>query len=159
MCGPPGGGFGEALPCACRDASARPLFRGHAMTRLRLGVDVGGTFTDLVATDLTTGALWHHKERSTPDDPARAILNGSAALLEKAGATGADVAFFGHGTTVITNMILERKGARLAVVTTRGFHDVLDLGRQARPHNQTNKTSQAFSSFRLLLAPKNLTTD
>ncbi|MEM8731695.1 MAG: hydantoinase/oxoprolinase family protein [Pseudomonadota bacterium] len=104
------------------------------MTRIRIGVDVGGTFTDLVAQDLVTGRMWHHKERSTPDHPARAILDGTRHLLETCGKTGADLGFFGHGTTVITNMILERKGARLALVTTVGFRDILDLGRQARPH-------------------------
>lgn len=104
------------------------------MSQIRLGIDVGGTFTDVAAVEEDTGAIWHHKERSTPDDPARAILSGTAQVLALAGRTGVDVAFFGHGTTVITNMILERKGTRLAMVTTRGFRDVLDLGRQARPH-------------------------
>lgn len=102
--------------------------------RLRIGVDVGGTFTDIVALKAQSGQVWHHKEPSSPNDPARAILDGTAAVLAMAGATGADVSFFGHGTTVVTNMILERKGAHLALVTTRGFRDVLELGRQARPH-------------------------
>ncbi len=104
------------------------------MRRLRIGIDVGGTFTDVVAADPASGRIWHHKQPSTPEDPARAILLGTTGVLSKAGASGADVVFFGHGTTVTTNMILERKGARLAVLTTRGFRDVLDLGRQARPH-------------------------
>jgi N-methylhydantoinase A len=102
--------------------------------RLRLGLDVGGTFTDIVAMDLDTGAAWSRKTASTPDDPSRAILEGTADLLAEAGTTGADVVFFGHGTTVVTNMIVERKGDRLALITTRGFRDVLELGRQARPH-------------------------
>lgn len=102
--------------------------------RLRLGLDVGGTFTDIVATDLDSGATWLRKTASTPDDPSRAILEGSADLMAEAGASGADVVFFGHGTTVVTNMIVERKGDRLALITTRGFRDVLELGRQARPH-------------------------
>jgi N-methylhydantoinase A len=105
-----------------------------ASASLRIGVDVGGTFTDLVAMDGTTGAVWHHKERSSPDKPSRAILQGTERLLHMAACNGQDVAFFGHGTTVITNMILERQGARVALVTTQGFRDVLDLGRQARPH-------------------------
>ncbi|MFK7880763.1 hydantoinase/oxoprolinase family protein [Roseobacter sp.] len=104
------------------------------MSSLRIGVDVGGTFTDVVVTDTVTGVEWHHKERSTPQDPAQAILDGTRHLLTAIGRTGAEVSFFGHGTTVITNMILERKGARVALVTTRGFRDILDLGRQARPH-------------------------
>ncbi|SDX33141.1 hydantoinase/oxoprolinase family protein [Roseicitreum antarcticum] len=101
--------------------------------RLRLGLDVGGTFTDIVATDLDTGAAWSRKIASTPDDPSRAILDGTAELLAEAGASGADVVFFGHGTTVVTNMIVERKGDRLALITTKGFRDILELGRQSRP--------------------------
>ena len=104
------------------------------MSGLRIGVDVGGTFTDLVAINPATGYFWHNKQPSTPENPERAILVGTAQLLMASGRSGEDVVFFGHGTTVITNMILERKGARLAVVTTRGFRDVLELGRQARPH-------------------------
>jgi N-methylhydantoinase A len=104
------------------------------MSGLRIGVDVGGTFTDLVAINPATGYFWHNKQPSTPENPERAILVGTAQLLMASGRSGEDVVFFGHGTTVITNMILERKGARLAVVTTRGFRDVLKLGRQARPH-------------------------
>jgi len=102
--------------------------------RLRLGLDVGGTFTDVVATDLDTGMAWSRKIASTPDDPSRAILDGTVELMAEAGTTGSDVVFFGHGTTVVTNMIVERKGDRLALITTRGFRDVLELGRQARPH-------------------------
>ena len=104
------------------------------MSGLRIGVDVGGTFTDIVAFDPLTGASRHLKQRSTPEEPERAILEGSARILKETGRSGADVEFFGHGTTVITNMVLERKGAKLAVVTTKGFRDVLELGRQARPH-------------------------
>ena len=85
------------------------------MSRLRIGIDVGGTFTDLVARDPSTGNSWHLKERSTPEEPERAILEGTVRLLRKSGHSGKDVTFFGHGTTVITNMILERKGAKLAL--------------------------------------------
>ena len=104
------------------------------MPDIRIGVDVGGTFTDLVAHDTVSGRRYHHKQSSTPKDPARAILDGTSALLSMAGCTAQDVSFFGHGTTVITNMILEGKGAHTALVTTKGFRDILDLGRQARPH-------------------------
>lgn len=101
---------------------------------LSIGVDVGGTFTDIVALDAQSGRLWHHKQKSTPEAPYLAILEGTAALLARLDDAPRRVAFFGHGTTVVTNMILERKGARLALVTTEGFRDVLDLARQARPH-------------------------
>ena len=102
--------------------------------KLRIGVDVGGTFTDFAAIDLDSGNDFNHKVRSTPEDPSIAILEGTAALLEEAGASGQSTVFFGHGTTVVTNMVVERKGTPLAVITTRGFRDVLELGRQARPH-------------------------
>ncbi len=92
---------------------------------IRLGVDTGGTFTDLVRLD--ADGLRVHKVRSTPDDPARAILSGIAELAD------ADpVAELIHGSTVATNALLERKGARVALVTTRGFEDVLAIGRQTR---------------------------
>ncbi|MCC7186403.1 MAG: hydantoinase/oxoprolinase family protein, partial [Acidobacteria bacterium] len=92
----------------------------------RLGIDTGGTFTDFV--QLTAAGLVVHKQRSTPDDPSRAILEGIQRLT---GGTGeADVV---HGSTVATNAVLERKGARVALVATRGFEDVLKIGRQTRP--------------------------
>ncbi|MDP9039604.1 MAG: hydantoinase/oxoprolinase family protein, partial [Acidobacteriota bacterium] len=92
---------------------------------VRIGIDTGGTFTDLVRLD--ERGLSVHKLRSTPDDPARAILSG---LDHLAGPNSADVVV--HGTTVATNAVLERKVARVAVVVTRGFRDVLAIGRQAR---------------------------
>lgn len=92
---------------------------------IRMGVDTGGTFTDLVRLDAS--GLSVHKVRSTPHDPAAAILEGIAAL---AGSTPLSELI--HGSTVATNAVLERKGARVALVTTRGFEDVLSIGRQTR---------------------------
>ena len=92
----------------------------------RLGIDTGGTFTDLVR--LGPGGLTVHKLRSTPDDPSRAIVSGIETMT--GGTTGLDVV---HGSTVATNAVLERKGARVALVTTEGFEDVLRIGRQTRP--------------------------
>ncbi len=92
---------------------------------IRLGVDTGGTFTDLVRLDAR--GLTVHKVRSTPEDPARAILSGIRQLM------GTDPVFeVIHGSTVATNALLERKGARVALVTTKGFEDVLAIGRQTR---------------------------
>lgn len=91
----------------------------------RVGVDVGGTFTDFVV--LEPGRLTVRKRLSTPHDPAEAVLHG----LEDLG-VGADVPI-AHGSTVATNTLLERRGARVALITTRGFADVLEIGRQARP--------------------------
>ncbi|MBV9015602.1 MAG: hydantoinase/oxoprolinase family protein [Alphaproteobacteria bacterium] len=100
---------------------------------IRIGIDVGGTFTDLAAADEKSGAAWHFKLPSTPADPAAAIGDGVAGLLHEAGASGDAVAFLGHGTTVVTNLIIERRGAATALLTTAGFRDVLEIGRQTRP--------------------------
>ena len=100
---------------------------------IRIGIDVGGTFTDLVATDGESGEARHFKLPSTPADPAVAIADGVAALLAQTGASGEAIGFLGHGTTVVTNLIIERRGAPTALLTTAGFRDVLEIGRQTRP--------------------------
>ena len=93
-----------------------------------VGVDIGGTFTDFVVLPSERdGALRVHKVLSTPDDPARAVLEGMREL-----GIGQGVAVV-HGSTIATNAVLERKGARTALVTTAGFEDVLEIGRQDRP--------------------------
>ncbi len=99
------------------------------MTALaHIGVDIGGTFTDLVLSD--NGQLRIHKLLSTPDNPARAMLAGLDTITPGGLAAAARVA---HGSTVATNAILERKGAKTALITTQGFRDVLFIGRQNRP--------------------------
>src|SRR5258708_9373307 len=100
---------------------------------VRIGIDVGGTFTDLVAVEAENGRAHHFKLPSTPSDQAIGIGDGVAALLAQIGATGQAVAFLGHGTTVVTNLIIERRGARTGLLTTAGFRDVLEIGRQTRP--------------------------
>ncbi len=100
---------------------------------IRIGIDVGGTFTDLVAVDEESGVARHFKLPSTPADPAKAITDGVTALVEQAGVSGEAIAFLGHGTTVVTNLIIERRGAPTALLTTAGFRDVLEIGRQTRP--------------------------
>jgi N-methylhydantoinase A/oxoprolinase/acetone carboxylase beta subunit len=96
---------------------------------MRFGVDTGGTFTDFVR--LAAGRLTVHKLRTTPDDPSRAILSGIGELVDPA--RGADAVEVVHGSTVATNAVLERKGARVALLATEGFEDVLRIGRQTRP--------------------------
>jgi N-methylhydantoinase A len=93
---------------------------------MRVGIDVGGTFTDFVLFDSRTGQISTHKILSTPDDPARAVLKGLGKLD-----TGENPELL-HGSTVATNALLERKGARTALITTKGFRDVLAIGRQVR---------------------------
>ncbi|MBW2623808.1 MAG: hydantoinase/oxoprolinase family protein, partial [Deltaproteobacteria bacterium] len=94
-----------------------------------IGVDTGGTFTDLVAQD-GQGRIRVHKVLSTPDNPARAVLKGLEELPSDFRGAGRIV----HGSTVATNALLERKGARTALITTAGFEDVLEIGRQTRPN-------------------------
>ena len=104
------------------------------MVSLRIGLDVGGTFTDLTGLATESGQMFSLKIRSTPSDPSFAILEGLKKILELSKFTGSDVSFFGHGTTVVTNGIIERKGANLGIITTFGFKDILELARQSRPH-------------------------
>ncbi|MEA3086966.1 MAG: N-methylhydantoinase, partial [Paraburkholderia sp.] len=100
----------------------------------RIGIDVGGTFTDFVVTDERSGETVFHKLPSTPHDPSEAIASGIEALLQMRGIDPRDVSHIGHGTTVATNLIIERKGAATGLITTAGFRDVLEIGRQTRPH-------------------------
>jgi N-methylhydantoinase A len=97
----------------------------------RIGFDIGGTFTDF-ALDAPGRPLVFHKVSSTPADPAVAVQRGIAELLEIAGVTPGAVDQVLHATTVATNAVLERRGARTALITTRGFRDVILIGRQKR---------------------------
>lgn len=98
----------------------------------RVGVDIGGTFTDLVLYDTDAGRLTLHKVLTTPANPADAVLRGVAELLERSDVAAADVDDVTYGTTVATNAVLERKGPAAALLTTEGFRDVLLIQRQAR---------------------------
>lgn len=99
-----------------------------------IGCDVGGTFTDFSARSLKTGTVLIHKRPSTPDDPSRAILHGLREMTDKYGIDPSAITRFAHGTTVATNALLQRKGAKVAIVTTQGFRDLIEIGRQVRPH-------------------------
>ena len=104
------------------------------MNRLWIGIDTGGTFTDVVLADIATGEYRYHKLPTTTDDPAKAILQGIAEVVELAGAKCGQVEFVVLGTTLATNAVLEGKTARTGMLTTTGFRDVLELARQRRPH-------------------------
>lgn len=97
-----------------------------------LGVDVGGTFTDVAL--VAGGDVTVAKLPTTPDDQSRAVIEGIQLALGQAGLDAGSVTHLGHGTTAATNALLQRRGARTALVTTKGFGDLLWLGRQARPH-------------------------
>lgn len=97
-----------------------------------IGVDIGGTFTDVVLAR-ADGALVIHKEPSTPDDPGRAVVTGLRTLLARAGVEPREVREVVHGTTVASNAILQKRGAPTGLLTTRGFRDVLEIGRIRTP--------------------------
>ncbi|HEX4261289.1 MAG TPA: hydantoinase/oxoprolinase family protein, partial [Acetobacteraceae bacterium] len=99
----------------------------------RVGVDSGGTFTDLCLFDPDGGAIRLWKLASTPDDPSRAIADGVAEALGREGASPSALAYLGHGTTVATNALIQQRGVRTGLVTTEGFADLLEIGRQKRP--------------------------
>ena len=100
---------------------------------LSIAVDIGGTFTDISLLDRASGQVWRAKTPSVPSDPSEAFLAGIRLALADAGAPASALGQVLHGTTVATNMILEDKGARTALVTTRGFRHVLAIGRQDIP--------------------------
>lgn len=104
------------------------------MNRLWIGIDTGGTFTDVVLVDIASGEYRYHKLPTTTDDPSKAILQGVSEILAQAGAGCEQVEFLVLGTTLATNAVLEGKTARTGLITTRGFRDVLELARQRRPH-------------------------
>ena len=100
----------------------------------RIGFDVGGTFTDLTVLNEETGTVHHFKVPSSQEDPSEAIRTGIGHAIEALAIDPDDVGFLGHGTTIATNMVIERKGSPTAVLTTAGFRDILEIGRQERPH-------------------------
>lgn len=100
----------------------------------RIGVDVGGTFTDFTLLDEDAGRLHYHKTPSTPTDPSEAVEIGLAELIKAQDVDPDDIVYLGHGTTVALNMLLERRAPTIGLLTTKGFRDVLEIARQIRPH-------------------------
>ena len=102
------------------------------MGRYRIGIDIGGTFTDFVLVDEEAGRIFLGKRLTTPENYLNAVLAGVDELVKGADLTAGDVSDLVHGTTLVTNTIIERKGARTALVTTRGARDVLEIGSELR---------------------------
>ena len=100
--------------------------------KLRLAVDIGGTFSDIVLVDAKNRILATTKTPTTPDNPTNGALQGVRRVLKEAGATGTDVVGFIHGTTLATNALIERRGARVASITTDGFRDILEIAYERR---------------------------
>ena len=117
----------------------------------RLGIDVGGTFTDFYLVNETSKQEHTLKVPSTPDDPSRAIVAGVTTLLQRHGIPPQDISYLSHGTTVATNTILQHGGARVGMVTTAGFRDLLEIGRQKRP-----SVYDLFADKPLVLVPRHL---
>ena len=99
----------------------------------RVGVDVGGTNTDLVLE--SERGIHVHKVASTPHDQSEGVLRGLSELCEMAGVRPGDIDLIVHGTTVATNITIEHNGAEVGMLTTRNFRDILHIGRHKRPHN------------------------
>jgi membrane protease YdiL (CAAX protease family) len=101
-------------------------------TRYRIGFDIGGTFTDFILLDTERHEIRLHKCLTTPHDPSVGALEGLTELLSAAGLSFADIGDAVHGTTLVTNTLIERTGARLGLITTRGFRDILEMGTEQR---------------------------
>jgi len=99
----------------------------------RIGVDSGGTFTDVCLFDEASGRIAVWKVSSTPADPSQAVAKGVEEGLAEIAAPAADVSYFGHGTTVATNALIQHRGAHIGLITSAGFRDLLEIGRQKRP--------------------------
>ena len=111
--------------------------------KIRIGVDVGGTNTDICAIDEATGKLMVYKLPSSLFDQSAAVVEGINAIADEYGFCGSNVSRFIHGTTVATNAILEARGAKTALITTKGFRDLLEIGRQRRPDLYNLQTDKA----------------
>lgn len=120
----------------------------------RVGVDSGGTFTDICLFEEETGRIEIWKTPSTPDDPSRGIAEVVAQGLDRVGGQLAALSFFGHGTTVATNALIQLRGVKTALLTTDGFRDLLEIGRQKRP-----SLYDMFAEKPEILVPRNLRID
>ncbi len=115
----------------------------------RIGVDVGGTFTDLVLWD-DDGTVVVHKTPSTNHDPSIGTMEGIAVLAERAGVDPAEIEMFFHGTTVATNIVLEHNGCDVGMITTEGFRDLLHIARKKRPLNYSNYQDLPWQKWQLV---------
>src|SRR5882672_4745759 len=100
-----------------------------------IGVDVGGTFTDMVFTDTETGRTIIHKAPTTLNDPSQGVIMGVGELCERFGLARTEIDHVLHGTTIATNAVLEYNGAVTGMVTSAGYRDILHIGRHQRPQH------------------------
>jgi N-methylhydantoinase A/oxoprolinase/acetone carboxylase beta subunit len=131
----------------------------------RLGVDVGGTFTDLIYVDDEAGKILIHKLASTPDDPSRGTVQGIRELTDQAGVTPGELDQVFHGTTIATNIVIEHNGASVGMITTEGYRDILHIARHKKPLNFSNYQDLPWQAFPLvrrrhrLTVPERITSD
>jgi N-methylhydantoinase A/oxoprolinase/acetone carboxylase beta subunit len=116
----------------------------------RLGVDVGGTFTDLIYVDDEAGTILIHKIASTPDDPSQGTVTGIRELTEQADVTPADLDQVFHGTTIATNIVIEHNGATVGMITTEGYRDILHIARHKKPLNFSNYQDLPWQRYPLV---------
>jgi N-methylhydantoinase A/oxoprolinase/acetone carboxylase beta subunit len=113
----------------------------------RLGVDVGGTFTDLIYVDDEAGEILVHKVPTTPDDPSQGTIQGIRELTEQAGASPSSLEQVFHGTTIATNIVIEHNGARVGMITTEGYRDILHIARHKKPLNFSNYQDLPWQAY------------
>jgi N-methylhydantoinase A len=102
------------------------------VVRVKLGIDIGGTFTDFVLLDEEKGWMEVGKCLTTPEDPSQAVVNGFTEILQRTGIPVEEIFTAIHGTTLVTNTLIERKGAKTGLITTKGFRDILEMGNEFR---------------------------
>jgi len=102
------------------------------LSRFLLGFDIGGTFTDFVLVESLSGKIWFHKCLTTPIDPADGALNGIKTILKKGEINLEEISLAIHGTTLATNALIEQRGAKTGLLTTKGFRDILQMGKEQR---------------------------
>ncbi len=131
----------------------------------RLGVDVGGTFTDLIFVDDESGKIEIHKLPTTPDDPSRGTIEGVQTLTTSVGVDLGDLDQVFHGTTIATNIVIEHNGARVGMITTKGYRDILHIARHKKPLNFSNYQDLPWQRYPLvrrrdrLTVPERITAD
>ena len=125
----------------------------------RIGVDVGGTFTDLIYIDDEAGTVIVHKTPSTPADPSIGTVQGITELCTMAGIEPAQLDQVFHGTTVATNIVIEHNGAKVGMITTKGYRDILHIARHKKPMNFSLWQNLPWQAFPIVRRRFRLTVD
>ena len=125
-------GSKESTPSQAPEIKASGSKGSGSIGRWRIGFDIGGTFTDFILYDDDHGAVTLHKRLTSPHDPSESALTGLQELVAMAGISLSDVSEMIHGTTLVTNAIIERNGAKVGLITTLGFRDILEMGTEQR---------------------------